>query len=131
MTEADIPYAMAIGIFACAIGAIWGFRFARSGTKKTASTPANIDAIGEELSCTRGEFKDYRDAVDGEFSNINASIQQVNKAYAALLNNFVSDAEKLCPENKDALKLVAHDRDLVTIGSGPTEEQGDTVRKSA
>ena len=135
MTEADVPYAMAIGIFACTNGAIRGFRFASSGNKKTTKTPASIDSTGEELSCTRGEFKDYRDTVDGEFSEINHSIRRLNKAYAALLNNFVTDAEKLCPDNKDALKIATNDRDLVTLGSDNTTQAdnaaNEPVRKTA
>ena len=106
MSEADVPYAMAIGIFACMFGVILGFRYASASNSKSTSPsdPASLDRAGEELSRARGEYKDYRDSVDNEFDNINNSIKRLNAAYAALLDNFVQDAEKLCPDNQDALK---------------------------
>ena len=124
MSEADAPRAIMIAIFGIALGLIWGYRMARKRNANVINTdPATTDQLGEELARTRGEYKDYRDDVDGEFGNINASIRKLNLAYAALLNTFVEDAEKLCPDNKDALKLAANDRDLIAIGPMSSSEE--------
>lgn len=133
MSEADVPYAMAIGIFACMIGVIWGYRFASSSNSKPTSRSNNlaaIDQVGEELSRTRGEYKDYKDSVDSEFNNINHSIKRLNAAYAALLDNFVQDAEKLCPDNQDALKIAANDRDLIAVDKKASAKE-ETGQKTA
>ena len=133
MSEADVPYALAIGLVACLIGGIWGFIAARKSNKKPdTSTAASIDNLGEEISRTRGAYKDYRDTVDGEFGDINSSVSRLNAAYAALLNNFVSDAEKLAPDNEYALKIAANDRDLISTGKKPdTTTSGEDATRSA
>lgn len=124
MSEADVPNALAIATFAVVFGLMWGYRIASKSNKSATSTsPAGTHQLGEELTRTRGEYKDYRDDVDTEFSNINVSIKRLNVAYAALLNNFVEDAEKLCPENKAALKIASNDRDLIAIGHAPAESE--------
>ena len=133
MSEADVPYAMAIAIFAAMIGVIWGYRIASASNAKAASgkaSPANVDQIGEQLSRTKGEYKDYRDNVDEEFGNINHSIKRLNAAYAALLDNFVQDAEKLCPDNQDALKVASNDRDLIAMDKNKTATDNDTAKSA-
>jgi uncharacterized membrane-anchored protein YhcB (DUF1043 family) len=124
---------MAIAIFACMFGVIWGYKYASASNGKTSNSPANIDKLGEELSRARGEYKDYRDTVDSEFTDINTSISRLNAAYAALLNNFVNGAEKLCPDNKDALALATNDRDLIAIGHDSTsaDETEEEIRQTA
>lgn len=94
------------------IGLVWGYKFAKSATRTTA-VPSRARHHAVEISRVRDEYKAYRDDVSHQFSDINTSVRDLNRAYGALFQHMADGSRRLLKEGNSQEFALSNDEEFV------------------
>lgn len=94
------------------IGLVWGYKFAK-GASQPKAVPSRARHHAVEISRVRDEYKAYRDDVSHQFSDINSSVRDLNRAYGALFHHMAEGSRRLVKEGNPQEFALSNDEEFV------------------